>query len=54
MICSRCKKRLKKAYFHNGKVYGPECVVKVGGYIKSDKKIRTKETEENDKQMELF
>ena len=24
--CSRCGKKLKRAFFRNGKIFGPECV----------------------------
>jgi hypothetical protein len=55
MRCSRCFKRIKVAYWHNGQKYGPECVVKVGGIIHKSKKIKIEDAEEkNEKQQELF
>lgn len=54
MICFRCKKKLKKAYFHNGKVYGPECVVKVGGFIRKSHRVKIDDAKEYDKQMRLL
>lgn len=55
MQCSRCFKRIKTAYWHNGQAYGPECVVKVGGIIHKSKMIKVKDAkEENSSQGELF
>jgi len=55
MRCFRCRKRLKKAYQHNGYIYGPECVRKVGGIICKGKAVKIKEAENKDeKQYELF
>ena len=39
---------------HKGLVYGPECVVKVGGFIPKCGKVSIKDAEDNDLQMELF
>ena len=39
---------------HNGLIYGPECVAKVGGYISKCGKVRIKEAEDSEPQMELF
>jgi len=55
MRCAKCFKRIKRAYWHNGQAYGPECVVKVGGYINKSKLIKIKDADEdNENQQELF
>jgi predicted restriction endonuclease len=54
MICSRCRKRLKKAYRHRGLIYGPECIKKVGGEIIKSSLIRIKDAKEKDNQLDLF
>ena len=52
--CSRCNKKLKKAYTHKGLTYGPECVLKVGGIINRCLKVKIKDAKEDDIQMGLF
>lgn len=55
MRCSKCFKRIKKAYIHNGQAYGPECVLKMGGKLGRSNKVRIKDAEEkNEKQIGLF
>jgi len=54
MICSKCFRRIKVAYWHNGQKYGPECVVKVGGIIHKSKMIKIKDAEQDDKQEDFF
>jgi len=55
MRCSRCFKRIKKAYYHDGKMYGPECVVKVGGFIGKSRLVKIEEAEDKESnQYELF
>jgi len=54
MQCNRCGKKLKKAYRHKGLIYGPECVVKVGGFISKCGKVKIKDAEDDEPQMELF
>ena len=54
MKCSRCHKRLKKAYRHRGLIYGPECIKKVGGNIIKSTLIRVKDGEEKDNQERSF
>ena len=54
MKCKRCGKRLKKGYTHNGQIYGPKCVLKVGGVLSDSKKIKIKDGKEKDKQGDLF
>jgi len=52
MRCARCDKRIRKAYYINGRAYGIECA-KRRGY--SDKKVIIKKPIEIDeKQGELF
>ncbi len=52
MRCARCDKRIRKAYYVNGRAYGIECA-KRRGY--SDKKVIIKKPIEIDeKQIELF
>ena len=52
MQCKRCGKKIRKAYYVNGKPYGIECA-KRRGY--SDKKVIIKKPVEIDeKQIELF
>jgi len=55
MRCNRCYKRLKKAYYHQGRMYGPECIKKMGGIIQRSQQVNIKEAEDKNKnQMELF
>lgn len=52
MNCKRCGKKIRKAYYVNGKPYGIECA-KIRGYL--DKKIKiNRQTEENKNQWDLF
>ncbi|MCP4264150.1 MAG: hypothetical protein GY777_00995 [Candidatus Brocadiaceae bacterium] len=55
MRCSRCRKRIKKAYYHNGRAYGSECVNKAGGFAGRTYSVKIKDAEEeNDLQGDLF
>lgn len=52
MNCTRCGKKIRKAYYVKGKSYGIECA-KIRGY--SDKKVTIKKAEEeNENQMRLI
>jgi len=53
MRCYRCNKRLKKGYWRGGKVYGSECVVKMG-YSYYGYKIKIKKADDDELQIELF
>ena len=54
MKCQRCGKSLKKAYRHKGRIYGPECIKKIGGCLVKSTLIRVKDGNNKDIQMELF
>ena len=54
MNCARCGKSLKKAYRHHGKIYGPECIKKMGGDVIKSTLIQVKDGAEKDNQQELF
>jgi len=51
MRCTKCNKKLRKAYYINGKPYGPECA-REKGY--SDRKVVIKKSVDDEKQIELF
>jgi len=51
MRCARCDKRIRKAYYVNGRAYGIECA-RMRGY--SDKKVIIKNATEIDLQIDLF
>ena len=54
MKCHRCGKSLKKAYRHNGKIYGPECIKKIGGCLIKSMLIQVKDGKEKELQIGLF
>ncbi len=54
MKCSRCHKRLKKAYRHRGLIYGPECIKKMGGSVIRSTFIQVKDAKDKELQIGLF
>ena len=51
--CSRCGKKLSRAFYHGGKVYGSECIRL---FIESvhGKKVKVKSADLYDTQKDLF
>jgi len=51
--CSRCGKKLTRAFYHGGKVYGSECI-RLFISTTYGKKIKVRKADEHDTQSDMF
>jgi len=51
--CARCGKKLRRAYHHGGRIYGPECI-KLYILTRYGQKVSVKPATETDNQLDIF